>query len=137
MTGTERLLIDGSNLLHALGRSRGGPAPAATLVGRLRAVIPAAVRIELILDGAPDPGLRGTRIASGLTVRHSGPASADRLIERLVADLGGRKSLYSTSFYSREEFAATYGGAVYDVLKKTYDADGRLLDLYAKCVDRR
>jgi hypothetical protein len=89
MTGTERLLIDGSNLLHALGRSRGGPAPAATLVGRLRAVIPAVVRIELILDGAPDPGLRGTRIASGLTVRHSGSASADRLIERLVADAIG------------------------------------------------
>ncbi len=65
------------------------------------------------------------------------PTSHNRLLERLVADLGGRKSLYSTSFYSREEFAATYGGAVYDVLKKTYDADGRLLDLYAKCVDRR
>jgi hypothetical protein len=90
MAGTERLLIDGSNLLHALGRAKGGrPAPAATLVGRLRAVIPAAVRIELILDGAPDPGLRGTRIASGLTVRHSGSDSADRLIERLVADAIG------------------------------------------------
>ncbi|MEO8230600.1 MAG: hypothetical protein ABI628_12690 [Chloroflexota bacterium] len=89
MVGTERLLIDGSNLLHALGRARGGPAPAATLVGRLRAVIPAAVRIELILDGAPDPGLRGTRIASGLTVRHSGSASADWLIERLVVDAIG------------------------------------------------
>jgi hypothetical protein len=89
LVGTERLLIDGSNLLHALGRAKGQPAPAATLVGRLRAVIPAAVRIELILDGAPDPGLRGTRIASGLTVRHSGSASADRLIERLVADAIG------------------------------------------------
>jgi hypothetical protein len=89
LVGTERLLIDGSNLLHALGRAKGRPAPAATLVGRLRAVIPAAVRIELILDGAPDPGLRGTRIASGLTVRHSGPASADQLIERLVADAIG------------------------------------------------
>ncbi len=61
----------------------------------------------------------------------------NRLVERLVTDLGGRKSLYSTSFYSREEFAATYGGAVYDVLKKTYDPDGRLLDLYAKCVENR
>lgn len=65
------------------------------------------------------------------------PTSSNRLIEALVARLGGRKSLYSTSFYSREEFAATYGGAVYDVLKKTYDPDGRLLDLYAKCVERR
>ncbi|HEU0102219.1 MAG TPA: FAD-binding oxidoreductase [Mycobacteriales bacterium] len=65
------------------------------------------------------------------------PSTHNRLVERLVADLGGRKSLYSTSFYTREEFAATYGGAVYDVRKKTYDPDSRLLDLYAKCVERR
>jgi len=64
------------------------------------------------------------------------PAHHNRLLERLVARLGGRKSLYSTSFYSREEFAATYGGAVYDVLKKTYDPDGRLLGLYEKTVER-
>jgi hypothetical protein len=89
LAGTERLLVDGSNLLHALGRGKGVPAPAATLVGRLRAVIPAPIRIELIFDGPPDPGLRGTRIASGLTVRHSGSMSADRLIERLVAEAIG------------------------------------------------
>ncbi len=65
------------------------------------------------------------------------PTTHNRLVERLVAELGGRKSLYSTSFYSREEFAATYGGATYEVLKKTYDGDGRLLDLYAKTVERR
>ena len=65
------------------------------------------------------------------------PDAHNRLVERLVARLGGRKSLYSTSCYSREEFAATYGGAVYEVLKKAYDPDGRLLDLYAKCVERR
>ncbi len=89
LAGTERLLIDGSNLLHALGRGKGRPAPAATLVGRLRAVIPAPIRIELIFDGPPDRGLHGTRIASGLTVRHSGSMSADRLIERLVAEAIG------------------------------------------------
>lgn len=61
----------------------------------------------------------------------------NRLIERLVADLGGRKSLYSTSFYDRDEFWRTYGGPVYEGLKKTYDPDGRLLDLYAKCVQSR
>jgi hypothetical protein len=89
LAGTERMLIDGSNLLHALGRGKGGPAPAATLVGRLRAVIPAAVRIEIVFDGPPDRGLHGTRIASGLTVRHSGRYSADSLIDRLVADAIG------------------------------------------------
>jgi hypothetical protein len=89
LAGTERLIVDGSNLLHALGRRGHGPAPAATLIGRLRGAIPPAVRIELVFDGPPDPGLRGTRIASGLTVRHSGRFSADSLIDRLVADAIG------------------------------------------------
>jgi FAD/FMN-containing dehydrogenase len=66
------------------------------------------------------------------------PADAhNRLVERLVADLGGRKSLYSTSFYAEDEFWATYGGPEYGTLKKTYDPDGRLLDLYAKVVQGR
>jgi FAD/FMN-containing dehydrogenase len=61
----------------------------------------------------------------------------NRLVERLVEQLGGRKSLYSTSFYEPEDFWRLYGGATYERLKKTYDPDGRLLDLYAKCVGRR
>ena len=89
LAGTERLIVDGSNLLYALGRRGGGPAPAATLIGRLRGAIPPAVRIELVFDGPPDAGLRGTRIASGLTVRHSGRYSADSLIDRLLADAIG------------------------------------------------
>ncbi|HEU5034403.1 MAG TPA: FAD-binding oxidoreductase [Mycobacteriales bacterium] len=60
----------------------------------------------------------------------------NRAIERAVADLGGRKSLYSTAFYPEEEFWANYGGSAYELLKKTYDPDGRLLDLYAKTVRR-
>ena len=88
LDGTDRLLIDGSNLLHALRRGAGA-APAATLIGRLRAIIPPTVRIELVFDGPPEFGLRGTRIASGLTVRHSGRYTADSLIDRLVADAIG------------------------------------------------
>ncbi len=61
----------------------------------------------------------------------------NRRIEQVVAELGGRKSLYSTSYYPEHEFWATYGGATYDLLKKSYDADGRLLDLYEKTVRRR
>jgi FAD/FMN-containing dehydrogenase len=61
----------------------------------------------------------------------------NRRIEREVARLGGRKSLYSTSYYDEEEFWATYNGAAYDRLKKEYDPQGRLLDLYAKTVQRR
>ncbi len=61
----------------------------------------------------------------------------NRLIERLVADLGGHKSLYSTSYYDEDEFWRLYNGPAYEVLKKSADPDGRLLDLYAKCVRRR
>ncbi|KAA2254294.1 FAD-binding oxidoreductase [Solihabitans fulvus] len=58
----------------------------------------------------------------------------NRLIERKVAELGGHKSLYSTSYYSEEEFWAHYNGPTYRVLKESYDPQGRLPDLYGKCV---
>jgi len=61
----------------------------------------------------------------------------NRLIEAEVERLGGRKSLYSTSFYDRDDFWRIYNGTAYDVLRKSYDPDGRLLDLYDKCVLRR
>jgi FAD/FMN-containing dehydrogenase len=61
----------------------------------------------------------------------------NRAIEEKVRELGGHKSLYSTAFYPEAEFWQTYGGASYEVLKKTYDPDGRLLDLYSKTVLRR
>jgi FAD/FMN-containing dehydrogenase len=61
----------------------------------------------------------------------------NRMIEDKVDELGGRKSLYSTAFYSAEQFWRLYNGAAYEIVKKTYDPDGRLLDLYAKCVQRR
>jgi FAD/FMN-containing dehydrogenase len=61
----------------------------------------------------------------------------NRLIERKVSDLDGHKSLYSDAFYSQEEFDELYGGETYKTVKKTYDPDSRLLDLYAKAVQRR
>ncbi|OHU20964.1 FAD-linked oxidase [Mycobacteroides franklinii] len=63
--------------------------------------------------------------------------TTNRLIERKVGELGGHKSLYSESFYSRDEFESQYGGEHYRTLKKTYDPDNRLLDLYAKAVRRQ
>jgi FAD/FMN-containing dehydrogenase len=60
----------------------------------------------------------------------------NRRIEEKVAELGGRKSLYSTAFYPQDEFWELYGGPRYEVLKKTYDPSSRLLDLYAKTVGR-
>jgi FAD/FMN-containing dehydrogenase len=65
------------------------------------------------------------------------PDHHNRLVEAEVERLGGRKSLYSTAFYDEADFWRIYNGAAYDVLKKTYDGDGRLLDLYAKTVRNR
>jgi FAD/FMN-containing dehydrogenase len=68
------------------------------------------------------------------------PGQADgyhnRLIEQKVAELGGHKGLYSTSFYSEDEFWQHYNGPAYAALKREYDGDGRLAGLYEKCVRR-
>jgi FAD/FMN-containing dehydrogenase len=61
----------------------------------------------------------------------------NRMIEEEVNALGGHKSLYSTAFYSEEEFRTRYNGVVYDKLKAEYDGGGRLLGLYDKCVRGR
>jgi FAD/FMN-containing dehydrogenase len=60
----------------------------------------------------------------------------NRRIEQLVTSLGGRKSLYSTAFYGREEFAELYGGVTYDRLRAAYDPLGRLPDMWTKTVGR-
>jgi hypothetical protein len=69
------------------------------------------------------------------------PGRADgyhnRLIEDKVAALGGSKGLYSTAFYSEQDFWATYNGPAYDRLKHAYDPDGKLSGLYDKCVRGR
>jgi FAD/FMN-containing dehydrogenase len=61
----------------------------------------------------------------------------NRWVEEEVDRLGGRKSLYSTVFYPEDRFWDLYNGPVYRDLKQRYDPDGRLLDLYAKCVRNR
>jgi FAD/FMN-containing dehydrogenase len=61
----------------------------------------------------------------------------NRLIEQKVRALDGHKSLYSDAYYCRDEFDELYGGKDYQTVKQTYDPDGRLLDLYAKAVQRR
>jgi FAD/FMN-containing dehydrogenase len=61
----------------------------------------------------------------------------NRRIQRRVSELDGHKSLYSDAYYSREEFDELYGGRTYRSVKARYDPDSRLLDLYAKAVQRR
>jgi FAD/FMN-containing dehydrogenase len=65
------------------------------------------------------------------------PDHHNRAIERKITALDGHKSLYSTAFYSRDEFWRLYDGKTYRRLKETYDGGGRLLDLYEKCVRGR
>jgi FAD/FMN-containing dehydrogenase len=61
----------------------------------------------------------------------------NRMVEEEVSALAGHKSLYSTAFYSEDEFRRRYNGPAYDKLKAEYDGDGRLLTLYEKCVRGR
>ena len=60
------------------------------VIGRLRGVVPASVAIDLVFDGPSERGLRGERIASGLTVRYSGPRTADAVIVSLVDSVRSR-----------------------------------------------
>ena len=84
LLGASRLLVDGTNLLYALA---GGPRPLppTAVVGRLRALVPAGVRITVVLDGSPAPGARDRQVASGVEVRHAGRRPADDLLRELVA----------------------------------------------------
>jgi FAD/FMN-containing dehydrogenase len=65
------------------------------------------------------------------------PGAANRLIEAEVTRLHGHKSLYSDAYYERDEFDRLYGGETYAALKRRYDPDRRLLDLYTKAVQRK
>ncbi len=61
----------------------------------------------------------------------------NRQIEREVTKMGGRKSLYSTAFYNKDEFWSIYGGQDYEQIKKKYDPQGRFLGLYEKVVEEK
>jgi hypothetical protein len=84
LAGATRLLVDGTNLLHALARG-GDPLPAAAVTGRLRALVQPGVAITVVLDGTPAPGATERRIASGIEVRYAGRRPADALLGDLAA----------------------------------------------------
>ena len=65
------------------------------------------------------------------------PGHFNRLVEHRVIELGGIKSLYSESFFTRREFARAYRIGRYNALKARYDPELRLLGLYEKCVQGR
>lgn len=57
-----------------------------------------------------------------------------RILDKKCMELGGRKMLYSSSFFTREEFDQLYGGEQYRELKRRYDPDGNLPTLFEKAV---
>ena len=61
----------------------------------------------------------------------------NRIVERAVSEGGGIKSLYSSSFYSKDAFDRIYGGEAYRRLKERYDPNYALGDLHEKCVRER
>ena len=82
LAGIGRIVVDGTNLLHALRRGQDA-APQSALVGRLRAAVPAEVAIDVVFDGV-GPGGGVQRAASGVFVRFAGRRPADELILDLV-----------------------------------------------------
>jgi hypothetical protein len=85
LEGTERLIVDGTNLLYRLGTRAGGAAPASAIVGRIRAAVPATVAVDLVFDGSGH-GVYG-RVAQQMLVRYSGKRSADDTILDLVSEV--------------------------------------------------
>jgi hypothetical protein len=83
LEGIDRLVVDGTNVLHALTRSPDA-LPAAALIGRLRSIVPPGVAVVVVLDGSPEHGLVSRRVASGVEVRYSGRFTADEVILRLT-----------------------------------------------------
>ena len=78
---TDRLIVDGTNMLHRL---RGPEAPPSTLVGRIRGAVPDTIEIDLVFDGVGH-GVIG-RVAQKMHVRYSGRRTADETILELVGD---------------------------------------------------
>jgi rRNA-processing protein FCF1 len=84
LDGTDRVIVDGTNLLYRIGAKAGGPAPASAVVGRIRGAIPVAVAIDLVFDGVGH-GVYG-RLAQNMLVRYSGKRSGDDVILDLVSE---------------------------------------------------
>src|SRR3954470_18717391 len=74
LAGIRLMVVDGTNLAHALSQ-RAEPGPRAAVLGRIRGAVPAEVAIELVFDGPPEPGAT-VRAASHVTVRYGGGGAA-------------------------------------------------------------
>ena len=86
-----------------------------------------------------DPGELYVNVGFWSTVPRdpTDPGAANKLVEQTVTELDGHKSLYSDAYYDEETFWHLYGGGDYGEVKRRYDPDSRLLDLYSKAVRRK
>lgn len=60
----------------------------------------------------------------------------NKLIEKKVKELAGKKSLYSSVHYSEAEFWELYNQPTYDKLKAKYDPTGAFKNLFQKCASK-
>lgn len=60
----------------------------------------------------------------------------NRMIEEKVVELGGIKSLYSSSYYTEQQFWKIFNKEVYHALKQKYDPQYKFSDLYSKVVGK-
>jgi len=58
----------------------------------------------------------------------------NKQLESKVIELEGAKSLYSSVFFTEEQFWKKYNKSSYDKVKAKYDPHASMLNLYAKCV---
>ncbi len=65
------------------------------------------------------------------------PGYFNRKVECKAAELGGKKGLYSSSYYDRDTFWSIFNKPCYDALKRAYDPENTFKDLYEKCVLRK
>lgn len=71
----------------------------------------------------------------GIPGKSSPISELTKTLELEVAKLGGRKVLYSKSYYTPEEFWNTYSKTAYDALRKKYQANGTWLSIEQKLLD--
>ncbi len=64
---------------------------------------------------------------TGLSARE-----ATRHLEQMARHLGGRKMLYSQSYYSKDEFWQLYDHPAYQALRQRYHAEGVFMDIFDK-----
>jgi FAD/FMN-containing dehydrogenase len=86
---------------------------------------------------AMEPGALYLNFGFWGSVRTSSDQAAghfNRRIESIVNRLGGRKSLYATSFFTEDEFWRIYNGIAYRKLKSKFDPQDAFPDLYQKAV---